>query len=69
MGSICSVKMSSEHLEIRSPIFGCIMDKCSSTCMKEQEQQPQEQPQQEPEQDVSETKVDINIKTDEPENK
>jgi len=68
MGSICSVKMSSEHLEIRSPIFGCIMDKCSSTCMKEQEQQPQEQPEQpqEPE-PVSETKVDIT--TDEPENK
>ena len=66
MGSVCSVKMSSEHLEIRSPVFGCIMDQCSSTCMKEQEQQPQEQPQQESE-PVSVTKVDI--KTDEPENK
>ena len=64
MGSVCSVKMSSEHLEIRSPVFGCIMDKCSSTCMKEQEQKQPEQTQEPEPEPVSETKVDIT--TDEP---
>jgi len=63
MGNVCKIKMSSEHLEIKSPIFGCIIEHCKSSCMKEQEQQsPQSQPEPENKTDI----IDVVITNNEP---